>query len=161
MIKDFEFYHGAALSRMVHCSSENVCIRPYPTSCNSSYVINDDFGVYIKYSTKRLSPWRFSFSDEHQNEIADMNQRLSAVYVLLVCHTDGVVALSFDEFRALLDERHEAVEWVSASRGRGQMYLLKGSDGTLPFKIGRNEFPAKMFQETNSAPQTRAGRASL
>jgi hypothetical protein len=74
-----------------------------------------------------------------------MKRNVGAVFLLLVCNEDGVVVLTFDELKQILDEDHETVEWISAARNRRQMYSIKGSDGKLSFKVGRDEFLHKMF----------------
>lgn len=153
MIKEFEFYHGIVFARMLHSIQENVSIRPFPSSDNASYVLNDKVGIYIKYSTKRLSPWRFSFQKRHQDEILDMKNKIGEVFLLLVCNDNGIITLSFNELKQILNETHEQVEWISATRGKREMFSIKGSDGQLEFKIGRNEFPRKLFQENQSTPK--------
>jgi hypothetical protein len=150
MIKEFEYHHGIVFSRILHFFEENVCVRPYPSQDNASYVINDNIGIYIKYSTKRLTPWRFSFLKRHQDEILDMKNKFGSVFLLLVCNNDGIVALSFDDLKSILNEAHDEVEWISVSRHRREMYSVSGSDGDLKFKIGRSDFPAKLFKDPKS-----------
>jgi hypothetical protein len=145
MIKEFEFYHGIVFARLLHVTQKNVCIKPFPTQDNASYVINDKVGIYIKYSTKRLSPWRFSFQKKHQDEILEMKNKIGETFLLLVCNNDGIVIISFNELKHILNEKYKSVEWVSVARGRGEMYAVKGSDGELEFKIGKIEFPAKII----------------
>lgn len=146
MIKEFEFYHGVALSKLVHSSDEPIALQLYPSSSNASYILNNNIGLYIKHSTKRMSPWRFSFQKLHQDEISQMNNKLNKVFVLLVCGEDGIVTLSFDELKTILDETHEDVEWISASRTPKKEYTVKGSDGGLKHKIGKNDFPKKILE---------------
>jgi hypothetical protein len=146
VLKEFQFFHGVVLADIVHATNSKVSVRLYPSSSNSSYVINDRFGVYIKYSSKRMSPWRYSFKKEHQDEILKMKQGLADVFVVLVCNDDGIVALNFSEFKSILNEDHEKVEWVSVARNPREMYLVKGSDGKLPFKVGRNELSKRLSQ---------------
>lgn len=147
MISGFEFYHGAVLARLVHRSNKVFSIKPFPSEDNASYVVNEKIGIYIKYSTKRMSPWHFSFYKRHQDEIIRMKNKIGDVYILLVCKDDGIVTLNFEEFKKIFNDDHEAVEWVSASRFKRQMYTIKGSDGALEFKIGQNDFPAKIFNK--------------
>ena len=71
MIGEFEFFHGAVLARMVHVTQKTVAVAPYSECDNASYVINNSKGVYIKYSTKRLSPWRFSFQKRHYDKVVE------------------------------------------------------------------------------------------
>ncbi|HEX8270758.1 MAG TPA: hypothetical protein VF581_12765 [Flavobacterium sp.] len=147
MIKKFELYHGIVLSKMVHYDSKEVKIQLYPSPANASYILNNNIGFYIKHSTKRMSPWRFSFQRTHQEEILKMKGDFNRVYVLLVCGNDGVVALNFNELKAILNEAHEETEWISATRTRNTEYTVKGSDGSLHYKIGKKDFPRKLFAE--------------
>lgn len=70
--------------------------------------------------------------------------------MLLVCHDDGIAALSYEEVKKILKEVPGHVEWISVARGKRQMYTIKGSEGKLEYKIGHNEFPAKIFVSTIS-----------
>ncbi|MEW6330343.1 MAG: hypothetical protein AB1560_02680 [Pseudomonadota bacterium] len=151
MIKEFERYHGVVFARILHSSKCMVSLQPYPTPGNSSYVVNGNIGIYIKYSGKRMSPWRFSFTREHQEEIKQMRDQLGKVFVVFVCGTDGVVSLSYNELKSVLDDTHGDVEWVSISRSARKMYLIKGSDGKLPFKAGKRDFPQSLFDEGSGA----------
>ncbi|MBU6447405.1 hypothetical protein KGQ24_01000 [Patescibacteria group bacterium] len=145
MIKEFEFYHGVVFARILHAVDRAISIKPFPTPDNASYVIDNKIGIYIKYSEKRLSPWRFSFQKRHQDEILEMKNKFEEIYLLLVCNDDGIVALNFGELKHILNEVHNNTEWISAARGKRQMYTIKGSDGKLEFKIGHNDFPSKLF----------------
>ncbi len=146
MIKEFEHYHGVVFSRLLHKYTGVVTLRTFPTKGNSSYVINDRIGIYIKYSTKRMSPWRFSFTREHQDEIREMRDNLDVTFLLMVCKSDGIVALSYPELKNILDENHEEVEWVSVSRKPRGSYVVKGADGKLPYRANKNDFPDKLFE---------------
>jgi len=144
MIREFETYHGAVLSRLIH-GGVPVQIRTYPSTDNASYIVNDSVGMYIKYSSKRMTPWNFSFQKRHQNELQEMKDRFGSVFLVLVCGDDGLVTLSFEELKSILDEQHEEVEWISVSRRPREKYKVTGSDGKLNHKIGENEFPKKIL----------------
>lgn len=144
MGREFELFHGLALCKLIHFNRIH-SIKVYPTESNSSYVLNGDIGVFIKYSSKRLSPWRFSFLKEHQDEIKQIKEELGTIFVLLVCNTDGVVCLKYDELKKILDEEHKKIEWVSAARKRREHYVVNGSDGKLKLRIGPGDFPRKIF----------------
>lgn len=139
MIKEFDFFHGAALCQLIH-NNKVYSIVPYPTEDNASYVINSGVGVYIKYSKKRLSPWQFTFKKKHQDEILEMKKRFGLVYVLLVCNDDGIACLDYLELKLILDYLHKETEWITVHRSRREKYSIKGSDGKLRFKIGVNDF---------------------
>lgn len=146
MLKEFEFFHGVVFARIIHGGNIPIAIKTYPTTSNSSYIINDNVGIYIKYSSKRMSPWRFSFSKEHQDEILEMKKKLKEVFIILICNDDGVVCLSFSELKIILDNQHDEMEWISAARSPREEYQVKGSDGQLKFKIANSDFPAKIFK---------------
>ncbi|MCS5707337.1 hypothetical protein CC99x_000315 [Candidatus Berkiella cookevillensis] len=145
MIKEFEFYHGVFFSSMLHATHNKISFQSYSTEDNASYVIDEKIGLYIKYSTKRLSPWRFSFYKRHQDKMLEMKTRFNELLLILVCHHDGIVILNFDEIKQILDNVHEEIEWVSVARTRGKMYTINGSNGKLQLKVARNDFHGKIF----------------
>ena len=147
MIRDFEFYHGLVFARILHGTQRPLSLRPFQSVSNASYVLNDTVGIFIKYSSKRMTPWRFTFLKEHQEEIDLLKANLAKVFLVLVCNDDGVVCLSYSEIKLLLDNQHDPIEWISATRHKREMYLVKGSNGELDFKIGQSEFPNKLFAE--------------
>lgn len=154
MISEFEFFHGAALARVLHGTKRSVTIAPFTDSDNAAYLINGRTGLYVKYSSKRLSPWRFSFHGRHCEVIASMGAELGNAVVALVCNDDGIAALGLDEFQQVASCGRDQVQWVSAARGRRQMYLIKGSDGELAFKVGMNELLAKLRSGDGVDPGT-------
>jgi hypothetical protein len=148
MIKEFEFFHGVVLSRLIHASQDRIDIRPFPTQSNSSYILNRDIGLFVKYSTKRMSPWSFTFMRGHQEEILQMRKRMADVFTLLVCNDDGIVCLSYDELRLVLDEHFTDAESIRVRRGPREKYAIVGTDGKLRFKVAESDFPKKLFQDS-------------
>jgi hypothetical protein len=144
MIREFEFYHGAALTRLIHGGTAVSIERYSGLGGNAAYVINNRVGLYIKYSANRLSPWTFTFKEEHQDEISEMKSVLNDVFVALVCRDDGIACLNYAELKFILDDQHEEVEWVRVSRRPREKYAVTGSDGKLKTKIGDNEYPSKV-----------------
>lgn len=145
MINDFEFFHGLVFARILHGTQRSLYLRPFQSASNASYVVNDAIGIYIKYSTKRMTPWRFTFKKEHQGEIDQMKAHFKNVFLVLVCNDDGIVCLSYSELKQILDNQHNPIEWISATRHKREMYTVKGSNGELDFKIGQSDFPEKIF----------------
>lgn len=147
MIKEFEFFHGVVFARILHGTQRAASLKPFRSASNASYVINETIGIYIKYSSKRMTPWRFTFLKEHQAEIDLLKSSFKNVFLVLVCNDDGVLCLSYAELKQILDSQHGSIEWISATRHKREMYAVKGSDGELDFKIGQNDFPKKLFAE--------------
>ena len=145
-LKEYEFYNGVVLNRLIR-KGNPIKIDVFPTSGNNSFMINDKVGLYIKYSSKNISPWRFSFTKEHQQELNIMKQLLDTIYLILVCERDGIVCIEYEELKQVLDEHYEEIEWVSVSRLKREQYSVKGSNGKLEFKIADSDYPKKIFEK--------------
>tara|TARA_B110000238_G_C15838359_1_gene315820 strand:+ start:24 stop:473 length:450 start_codon:yes stop_codon:yes gene_type:complete len=143
-IKEYEFYNGAVLNRLIR-KGKPIEIDIFPSNGNNSFIVNNKIGLYIKYSRKKISPWRFTFTKEHQAEMNIMYELLDTIYLILVCQKDGIVCLEYNELKLVLDEIYEEVEWVSASRLSKEQYSIRGSNGALNFKISNNDFPKKIL----------------
>jgi hypothetical protein len=145
VIKEFEFFHGIVFARLLHGTQRLVSIRAFDPESNAAYVVDDSIGIYIKYSSKRMTPWRFTFSPEHQREIEQLRGSITKVFIVLVCNDDGVVCLNYAELKTLLDDQDENHQWISATRRKREMYSIEGSNGRLEFKVGKADFPDKLF----------------
>jgi hypothetical protein len=110
-------------------------------------VIDENIGIFIKHSSKRMTPWRFTFLGGHISEIQSLLATLDQVFLLLICGRDGVVCLDSSEWHEviLLDGTSG---WISATRHRNEMYSIKGSKGDLRSKVGPGDFPSKLFSRS-------------
>lgn len=144
MIRDIEFFHGAALARLVR-SGQRVTLAPFKGWSNASYLVNDCCGLYLKHSSSRMSPWGFTFHRDQQDEIDEMHRLFGRTVVGLICNDDGVVGLDYTEFRTVLDTNHEAVEAIGISRKPRGMYMVKGRDGEMQYRIGEGDFVKKVL----------------
>jgi hypothetical protein len=148
MINEFEYYHGAALRAICEGSESPVTVEVLDKHYdNSAYAINDSVALYIKHSKKRLTPWKFSFYKQHQDFISELKNIFDDIVILLVCGYDGVVGLSFDELKLILDSNHEDIEWVKVERRKREQYKVSGTDGELSFKITHDEFISKALNK--------------
>ena len=146
MSHEFEFYHGVVLCRIIH-NNPNTTIKLYSEKGNSSYVVNGNIGIFAKYSAKRMSPWQFTFTKKHCDEIFGMMQSLKKVFLILVCKDDGIVCLNSKEIKTLLDNVLNKPQSLSVSRKpRGKYRVNSGRDDKLKYKIADNQFPVKIFK---------------
>ena len=154
-INKFEKPHGPVLSRIIkECDDLDIVIKP-AFNKNSyfitipRYVGNEEkyVGIFIKYSTKRLSPWRFSVYKSEQEELEIFEKHCGKAFLILVCGNDGIAALNFDQLKEVLDENYEDIEWISAERRLNQEYQIRGTDGKLNRKIPPSLFPKKIKTE--------------
>jgi len=53
-MQNFEFFHGAAVIKIIH-SNDFKMVETFSKS-NSAYLIDGKTGLFIKYSQKRMSP---------------------------------------------------------------------------------------------------------
>lgn len=141
---DFESYHGAALCRMVH-DERLRSIRLFNKNSNSSYLVNDCIGIYVKYSTKRLTPWTFTFNPDHVTELLDLGKNTHSTYLVLVCNDDGIACLDLEEAKAVIDVSLERNQGVSVSRRPREKYKISGTLGEIKYKFGDNQFPNRIF----------------
>ena len=143
MVSENEKYHGVVFSRLLK-TNKNLQISKFTDVSSSSYIVNN-VGLYIKYSTKRMSPWNFTFLSAQQDEIEMIHKNFGRVFIALVCGSDGIVALSYDELKQVLDSNISDVERIGISRPPRGKYRVTGTDGKLKRAIGDNEFPGKIF----------------
>lgn len=145
MIRDHELYHGAALVRLLSTGELPIEVKPFAPGGKSSYVINGIIGVYIKHSALRMSPWAFTFQPAHQEELSQMMAAFANVFLLLVCERDGVAVLTGPEIRTVLDASQKATQWISVKRGKREQYQVKGSNGSLAFKVADSDYPKRIL----------------
>ena len=164
MIEDKDQFHGVALSFLLLALSEKKKFMSLILNGESSseYVLKikkdkkDMFfkkkqeflniGLYVKYSTKRRTPWAYTFNRQHQEDIDKSFKKHATTFVILINSNDGIVCLEYNEFRKILDYNHEEAEGIRVSRRLKQSYRLTGRDGKLNHTIAPSSFPKKITE---------------
>lgn len=140
---NYTFFHGSALVRLIH-DSRTYSVKLYRG--NNCYLVNEKSCIYLKHSTKRISPWSFTFQREHMVEIASLCNQNKNLFVVLICSDDGVCCLSYDELaQVIFFGSISQSKFVRVSRSPREKYAVSGSDGKLKHKIGDNDFPGKVL----------------
>lgn len=139
-VADYDFFHGAALLAAVRASADAVPVTILGGLTRGAYEIGRD-ALYVKYSTKRMSPWFFSFSRDHIAALELLREKYERVTLALVCGHDGTVALDADAALALLSS--EGSRWIRVDRPRRGMYSVSGPAGELPRKLKRAGFSSE------------------
>lgn len=147
MIKEYEYLHGIIFSRLCSNTSITFTIKPYGKGY-SSYVINSSAGLYIKYSSRKRSPWRFTFLKSHINKISRMHRAFGEVFIVLVCYLDGVATIKFSDLKPILNSRTKHRQ-VSIHRKRNTMYRVTSPKGELSEKISKTSCPDKIIDYLN------------
>jgi hypothetical protein len=123
-----EFYEGAALHRLAR-TGRITAIRYEPPL----FVINNSVLVHLKYSTKKKSPWSFSFTADERSLLAGRSANGTLV-IGLICGSDGVAAIGFNDFSfvagSLADFTH-----IACYRDHGKHYEVRGPEGSLSRKV--------------------------
>lgn len=146
MTSEFELYHGAALCRIAHDErTKSICLLN--KNSNSSYLVNDEIGIYVKYSTKRMTPWTFTFSPIHIEELLNLEKKADKVFLVFVCKDNGIACLDIEEAKSVLDISLEKNQGVSASRRPREKYKIAGTQGKIKYKFGDNQFPNRIFDK--------------
>ncbi|MGE3424959.1 MAG: hypothetical protein AB7N24_23165 [Dehalococcoidia bacterium] len=140
MIREIEAFHGYALARLVRSFPGSVEIGRYPAAGGSAYAINNQVGLLVKYSSKRLPPWIFTFTPDHLKDLAVLDAAMKQVVIALVCHKDGIVGLSLDEVTFLIGSEVERQVAISTKRRRRELYRVWGPMSEMDKKISDRDF---------------------
>lgn len=146
MIRDIERYHGAVLARLIRGGGAYAIQCKIHPRFRSAYVLDRSVAIYVKYSTSRLSPWKFGFKTEHRHEIDSLADEFFEVFVGLACGFDGIACLDADEYFRL-----GSSDSIRVARGPRQKYALSGGNEKNVLRVGNNEFPAKVHAAIRAA----------
>jgi hypothetical protein len=138
MLDEYEFYQGAVLRQLVVESDFSLSFRPFLRQGRiTAFVMNGRVGLYVKHSSKRMSPWRFTFTIEQAADLLDLEAKFSDSYVVFVCETDGLVTLPFSVLHDIVDFQQTDNAWVSVSRPPRSQYAIAGNKDELNRKVAR------------------------
>lgn len=138
-------YHGVALARLVQDAGTSLTIRARKETSRCAYIVNDEFAIFVKYSTSRLSPWRFAFSAEQRTELEDLAAEYPATWIVLVCGHEGVLTILWAEVLTDLPKQNDAGGFsLQGSRKRREKFRLSGARET-PLLISENDFPTRLL----------------
>jgi hypothetical protein len=138
MLDEYEFYQGAVLRQLVVGSNLSISFRPFVRAGRiGAFVINGIVGLYVKHSSKRMSPWRFSFTIDQAADLLDLEAKFVDSFVVFVCETDGLVTISVADLHEIVDFQQTANAWVSISRPPRAQYSISGNKGELDKKKSR------------------------
>ncbi len=132
MIDKQEFYYGVALLRIINCDFFDEIKKD-----KYGFLIRKNRYVFIKYSTKSQTPWRFHFTESEIVYIKKMRTQ-HKVFIALVCGGDGICALDWVTASNLMGND---TGWISAARKHGHQYSVAGSDKKMKAKISLKEWP--------------------
>jgi len=133
-LKKQEFYEGAALHLLARTGNVRGVRYDPPLFC-----LNDRLLLHLKYSTKGRSPWGFTFLPEEQVLLRDKARTMPLV-IGLICGSDGVAAVPYDAFNAIVEVGRSAAH-IACYRSHGEHYAVTGPAGRLSRKIPPSNWP--------------------
>lgn len=132
MIADFDRHHGVVLRQLLVGHGDRMRIGAIEMSGRAEAFSVEDAAIFVKHSSKRLSPWHFTYTSENLADLMNLRGRYSPVWGFLVCGQDGILGLSLDELTSITAIGEAGAAWVRVSRNRKSMYRVSGSLGELP-----------------------------
>ena len=141
MIPDIDRYHGIVLRQLVVASKRPLVIQLADNSGRVDCYRVGDVAIQIKHSSKRLSPWQFTFSAEQMSELASLAETHRNAWSLLVCGPDGVLALSLGQLRRAVGQLTEGTASIRVHRARNSMFRVSASSEELSMAFPRGVEP--------------------
>jgi hypothetical protein len=142
-IKKQEFYEGAALYQIA-CGCAAAHIRHEPPF----FRLNDLVLVLMKYSTRKRSPWGFTFTPAEQTRLQAKAGECDIV-LGLICGADGIAALRYDAYMTIAGHSASALH-IACYRRHGEHYEIKGPDGKLEGKVSPSRWKGILLHEEQS-----------
>ena len=127
---EYEQYHGIVLRALTVESAEGVHIKAYDAhGIVNSFLVNGLVGLYIKHSSKRMTPWMFSFTEDNFTELQILRGAAGCVFICLVCGHDGFLTISMEELECLSDKKQSDNSLnIHVKRRKRHMYTVGGRD---------------------------------
>jgi hypothetical protein len=137
MIEKQEFYHGAAIIKLL----EDVRCHDIKKH-EHGFVVNGDVFIFLKYRTKSRSPWNFNLDSVDLQNIRSCISDFKQIIVVFICGGDGVCPILWQDIERILLGNPG---WVSVRRSFNQQYGVEGSGCGLKGKISLREWPQIAF----------------
>lgn len=142
MIDEHEKFQGVVLRQIIAAAEGPVVVRPFRIQGRiNSFILNDAVGVFIKHSTKRMSPWAFTFHADQISDLRDLEADVPVAYLSFVCGSDGVVTIGVVDFYEISGSDVGEQAWVRITRPRRSMYGISGNRAELLRKVSRGVAP--------------------
>src|ERR1044072_9155048 len=124
MIVELDRYHGVVLRQIMLSHEKRANMGVADLMGRKDAYFFEDGAFQIKHSTKRLSPWQFTYLPENRIELERLRSMCDPVWVFLVCGIDGVVGLSFEELVSIMQPGAGGIAWIRVSRDKHSMYRV-------------------------------------
>ena len=138
MFDDYELYQGVVLRQLVVAASMPLSIEPFDYEGRiNCFVLNGRVGIFLKHSSKRMTPWQFTFQQPHVKELRQLMKARNTSFAVFVCGLDGAVCLEASALFGIIDVRKSESAWIRIERRPRKMYGISGNAGDLSGKVAR------------------------
>lgn len=139
MIDKQEFYHGAAIVRLLEDKRcHNIGKHEF------GYIVNNDVYIFLKYRTKSRSPWTFCFSREENRRLNEQANAFKKIIIVLICGGDGICAILLQDAETILGYKEGR---ITVKRKFNEQYGVYGTVGALKGKISLQKWPGIVFDK--------------
>jgi len=139
-------YHGTFFASLIDNSPKSVEISREFHDDNHLYVINKQIGVYVTYSTKRISPWVHTFQPKHLIAIKEQFDRYHECFLILVCGFETTAVLNEIEVDMLLPLDNPTNSSISIKTGHDKKLQVSGTAGELKTKLSKTRTYERLIQ---------------
>lgn len=136
MFDEYEFYQGVVLRSIIVDAQGPLTVRPFVREGRiGAFVLNSRVGVLMKHSTKRMSPWRFTFTLEQVADLLDLEAKYFDSFVVFICGDDGLVTLDVGALHEVVTFDNAETAWVAIERKPRSQYSVRGNRTELVRKV--------------------------
>lgn len=126
------------MRQLVVDAASSIIITPFVREGRiNAFVINGKVGVFMKHSTKRMSPWRFTFNLDQVSDLLDLEAACHDTFTVFVCGDDGIVTLDVGSLHQIMTFDDSEHAWVRIERPPRSQYDIAGNRAELPNKVAR------------------------
>lgn len=137
MISDTAKFHGAALISLLEEIDSGIRIRRLFSDNLGFYILNEKIPIFLKYASKRESPWSFTFHPDHLDRYRHLNSEYGDCLMIMICGSDGIVALDYSEMSGIVLLDRNCKKSISIARKLKHMYCVSGTDGVVNKRISK------------------------
>ena len=142
MLDSFQASQGLVLREIIVGAARSVSVSPYNRFGRlDAYIFDKAVGVSIRYSTKRLSPWPFTFHIAQVSELLDLEVECRACFASFVCGIDEIVTIDMATLHELVSFKANEQAWLRIARKPRSLYSLVGNRAVLNRKVPRGATP--------------------
>ena len=155
-IDEFKRYHGFALAELLDNrflnddrSAINFPIARLKSSVNYVYVIDDDCALYFKYSRASRSPWQFSFTESHIQEINRLVsfEEVRNFFLVLICGFEAIAVLNYGELFQVIDLENSIPQSIRVTTYHNRSLRISGTKAKLNRTLSKTKPFEKVYED--------------